>query len=134
MFSRLGVFTGCEGECREALIVDESDGVLQERCLAGWKERDVRMSLLAILRPQAVSNIEAPLPAIIVGYVGLLWGSFGVLGTPGFVSPTARQYGFAHNSLPSFWVIMAPSGTWRLNSHSCRFSFMQGTGLAGTLA
>ena len=79
MFSRLGVFTGCEGECGEALIVDESDGVLQERCLAGWKERDVRMSLLAIIRPQAVSNIEAPLPAIIVGYVGLLWGSFGVL-------------------------------------------------------
>ena len=60
-------------------MVDASDGVLQERCLAGWKERDVRMSLLAILRPQAVSNIEAPLPAIIVGYVGLLWGSFGVL-------------------------------------------------------
>jgi hypothetical protein len=54
-------------------MVDASDGVLQERCLAGWKERDVRMSLLAI-RPWAVPNIEAPLPAIIVGYVGLLWG------------------------------------------------------------
>ena len=118
-------------------MVDALDGVLQERCLAGWKERDVRMSLLAILRPQAVSNIEAPLPAIIVGYVGLLWGSFGVLldrSYPWFWYPTARQHGFAHNSLPSFWVIMAPSGTWRLNSHSCRFSFMQGTGLAGTHA
>jgi hypothetical protein len=45
MFSRLGVFTGCEGECREALIVGELEGVLQERCLAGWKERDVRLSL-----------------------------------------------------------------------------------------
>jgi len=54
-------------------MVDASDGVLQERCLAGCKERDVRMSLLAI-RPRAVPNIEAPLPAIIVGYVGLLWG------------------------------------------------------------
>ena len=72
MFSRLGVFIGCEGECREALIVDESDGVLQERCLAGWKEREVRMSLLSIIRPQAAGNIEAPLPAVTVGYVGLL--------------------------------------------------------------
>ena len=74
MFSRLGVFIGCEGECREALIVlvDELDGVLQERCLAGWKEREVRMSLLSIIRPQAAGNIEAPLPAVTVGYVGLL--------------------------------------------------------------
>ena len=104
---------------------DELDGVLQERCLAGWKEREVRMSLLSIIRPQAAGNIEAPLPAVTVGYVGLLcflrWS-------------TARQHGFAQNSLPSFWVIMAPSGTWRLNSQSCRFSFMHGTGLAGTHA
>ena len=48
MFSRLGVFIGCEGECREAQIAGELEGVLQERCLAGWKERDVRLSLLAI--------------------------------------------------------------------------------------
>ena len=34
---------------------------------------------VGVIRPQAVSNIEAPLPAIIVGYAGLLWGSLGVL-------------------------------------------------------
>ena len=28
MFSRLGVFIGCEGECREALIAGELEGVL----------------------------------------------------------------------------------------------------------
>ena len=28
---------------------------------------------VGVIRPQAVSNIEAPLPAIIVGHVGLLW-------------------------------------------------------------
>ena len=37
---------------------------------------------------------------------------------------TARQHGFAHNSLPSFRVIMAPSGTRRLNSHNCRLSLL----------
>ena len=46
------------------VLGDELDGVLQERCLAGWKEREVRMSLLSIIRPQAAGNIEAPLPAV----------------------------------------------------------------------
>jgi TRAP-type C4-dicarboxylate transport system permease small subunit len=76
-------------------------------------------ALLAINRLRARSNIVAPLPVVIfVGYVGLLWGSFEAL------HPTARQHGFVHYSLPFFWVIMAPSGTWRLNGHSCRLSFV----------
>ena len=41
------------------VLGDELDGVLQERCVAGWKEREVRMSLLSIIRPQAAGNIEA---------------------------------------------------------------------------
>ena len=45
MFSRLGVFIGCEGECREALIAGELEGVLLMKRTAGWKERDVRLSL-----------------------------------------------------------------------------------------
>jgi hypothetical protein len=105
----------------------------------GRKERDVRLSLLALylgryLPPSGAVQHRAPLPAFLVGYVGLLWGPGGALRMILFVScdPTARQHGFAHNSLPFFWAIMAPSGTWRLNSHNCRFSFMQGTGLAGT--
>ena len=38
-------------------------------------------------------------------HVGLLWDLV--------FFPTARQRGFAHNSLPFFLVIMAPSGTRR---------------------
>jgi hypothetical protein len=102
-------------------MVGEPDGVcpveaeqLQDRRRLGCQE-----ALLAINRLRARSNIVAPLPVVIfVGCVGLLWGSFEAL------HPTARQHGFAHNSLPFFWVIMAPSGTWRLNGHSCRLSFV----------
>ena len=64
-------------------------------------------------------------PVSFVGYVGLLWGVLRL---------TARQHGFAHNSLPSFLVIMAPSGTRRLNSHICRLSIRHCTGLADTHA
>ena len=59
MFSRLGVFIGCEGECREALIAGELEGVLFDR-----EEQDGKngMSgclcncLLAIIRLRARSN------------------------------------------------------------------------------
>ena len=43
VLSRLGVFIGCEGECREALIAGDLEGALQESKLAGWTERDVRL-------------------------------------------------------------------------------------------
>jgi hypothetical protein len=104
VLSRLGVFTGCEGECREALIAGELEGVLQVSELAGWTERDVR--LLCWLRDAPLGAVQhrAPLPAFVVGYVGPLWA---------LSQTTARQHGFAHNSLPCFLVIMAPSGTRR---------------------
>ena len=123
MLSRLGVFIGCEGECREALIAGELEGVLQvglqdgqngkSGCSAGKEP------------PSGAVQHRAPLPAFVVGYVGPLWA---------LSQTTARQHGFAHNSLPSFWVIMAPSGTQRLNSHSCRLSLGHSAGLAGTHA
>ena len=48
-------------------------------------------------------------------HVGLLWDLV--------FFPTARQRGFAHNSLPFFLVIMAPSGT------SCRIAITAASAL-----
>jgi len=135
MFSRLGVFSGCEGECREVLIAGDLEGVL-----GGTERTGCQVVSVGIISGEIstafgrgpTSSAVARLPR------RLCWAAVGSRGGPAhvflFVScdPTARQHGFAHNSLPFFWAIMAPSGTWRLNSHNCRFSFMQGTGLAGT--
>ncbi len=70
VLSRLGVFIGCEGECREALIAGDLEGALRESKLAGWTERAV---LLAQTRLRARSSIERrcpPSPSAMLGRCG----------------------------------------------------------------